>query len=514
METYQHWLERASVPPAETNAAGVAVLDAMAARGISFRALFIVGLNEGIFPRTIREDAFLRDRERELLETVLGYKVATKLGGFDEERLLFTLLVGAAKERLYCLHQRNDGGGRPLAPSWYLDELARAAGKDKIETVVVPRGEAEKSALTPFDRIDLLPPEELALRLIFSSRDAAPLARLCLPAPALYDRGAAALRRLETISDEVAEYDGVVGPVADYWARVAAKGLSPTALEAYARCPFQFFARNLLGLERLERPEEVAGPGGADMGEIVHAILRAFYQELIDRSYFTSNGPSVNSKAILSAVAQKILTEFERDNPVGYPLDWEIRREEIALLLDQAVALDLAELGASGYAPVAVERDAIVRLPEGWPGPLGGLTIRGRMDRIDYQPEENRYRVVDYKLKAQKTRQRADNDLLRSALRGQRLQPPFYLLLAEKQAESFNGPAASIDAGRRLGRAVRRGAQANRRLPRGRARPGALLRPAGRSLPLLRGLRGVPEKPPPDDVARRARPEKPRPRSA
>ena len=446
LETYQHWLERASVPPAETNAAGVAVLDAMAARGISFRALFIIGLNEGIFPRTIREDAFLRDRERELLETVLGYKVATKLGGFDEERLLFTLLVGAAKERLYCLHQRTDGGGRPLASSWYLDELARAAGVDKIETVVVPRGEAEKSALAPFDRIGLLPPEELALRLILASRDAAPLVHLCLPAPSLYDRGVAALRRLETIAGRVAEYDGVVGPVADYRTRVAAKGLSPTALEAYARCPFQFFARNLLGLERLERPEETAGPGGADMGKLVHAILRAFYQELIDRKFFTANGRSVNFQALLQAVTRNIFVEFERDNPVGYPLDWEVLQEGVALLLDRTVAEDLAELGRSGYAPVALECDATVRLPASWPAPLGGLTIRGRMDRIDYQPEEKRYRVVDYKLKSQKTRQPADKNLLRAALRGQRLQPPFYLLLAEQQAKIFKRPAASIEA--------------------------------------------------------------------
>src|SRR5262249_59430838 len=95
LETYQRWIERGAIDPAPANHSGVAVLDAMAARGLPFRALFIIGLNEGIFPRTIREDAFLRDRERNLLETVLGYKVATKLGGFDEERLLFTLLVGA-----------------------------------------------------------------------------------------------------------------------------------------------------------------------------------------------------------------------------------------------------------------------------------------------------------------------------------------------------------------------------------------------------------------------------------
>ena len=102
------------------------MLNATAARGQSFRALFILGLNEGVFPRTIREDAFLRDRDRETLERDLGFKVNPKLAGFDEEKLVFTLLVNAAKERLYCLFQRSDESGRVLAPSWYLTELRRA----------------------------------------------------------------------------------------------------------------------------------------------------------------------------------------------------------------------------------------------------------------------------------------------------------------------------------------------------------------------------------------------------
>ena len=93
---------------------------------LSFRALFVLGMNEGVFPRTIREDAFLRDRDREVLERDLGYKVNQKLTAFDEEKLLFTLLVGAARERLYCSFQRADDDGRALAPSWYIGELKRA----------------------------------------------------------------------------------------------------------------------------------------------------------------------------------------------------------------------------------------------------------------------------------------------------------------------------------------------------------------------------------------------------
>ncbi len=448
LETYQHWLERASLPLRDDNVKGVAVLDAMAARGISFRALFIIGLNEGLFPRTIREDAFLRDRERELLETVLGYKVTTKLGGFDEERLLFTLLVGAAKEKLYCLHQRNDGAGRPLAPSWYLDELGRALGREKITKTIIPRGVAEKAELQPFNHSELLPPQELALRLILTSKEPAPLVELCLPSPSLYRRGSEVIRRLEAITDRLAEHDGVVGAVPDYWKRIVEQGLSPTSLEGYARCPFQFFARSLLGLERLKRPEEVTGPGAADVGQIVHSILKAFYRELLDRKFFSVKEKSADTAAILRAVTHRVLLDFEQNNPTGYPLAWEIQREGIAALLEQVVDRDLKELWESGYQPVALEYEVAERLPESWPAPLSGLTVRGRMDRIDYQPEENRYRVIDYKFKSAKSRYPEDKDLLRSALRGQRLQPPFYLLLGRQYAarQVSKSAEAAVDA--------------------------------------------------------------------
>ena len=139
--TFQHWLERSSVTEDRRNIDGVMLLNATAARGLSFRALFVLGMNEGVFPRAIREDAFLRDRDREVLERDLGYKVSQKLAAFDEEKLLFTLLVGAGRERLYCSFQRADESGRALASSWYIDELARAlknSGRE-CEPIAIPR---------------------------------------------------------------------------------------------------------------------------------------------------------------------------------------------------------------------------------------------------------------------------------------------------------------------------------------------------------------------------------------
>ena len=452
IQTYQHWLERSSVPLMDRNLSGVAVADVMAARGIPFRVLFILGLNEGMFPRTIREDAFLRDRPRRVLETVLGYKVSEKLAAFDEEKLLFTLLVGAARERLYCLYQRSDETGRALAPSWYLTELRRALGRDAaglpLSERTIPRGIVEKQGVEPFAQDNLLLPQELAVRLSLKPQDPTPLVELLLPSAPLYMRGRRAMEQLEATGGRLAEYDGTLGLLSESWDRLCEGGLSPTALERYARCPFQYFACNILRLGRLERPEEITGPGPSDMGELAHVILKSLYQELIDRGHFAAKGFSVDVRATLEPIVRKVFSDYELKKPVGYPVAWEIFQEGLRDLLDQAVTQDLKELSQSGYRPLVLEIEAKERLKGKWPAPLEGLTIHGRMDRIDHQPQQGRYRVIDYKFKSGRNRSPEDNNLLRSALRGQRLQPPFYLLLAKGFASQREkgGTATFVDA--------------------------------------------------------------------
>ncbi len=434
-QTFQHWLERSTVAAPSLNTAGVAVLNAAAARGQSFRTLFILGLNEGVFPRTIREDAFLRDRDREILERDLGFKVTAKLAGFDEEKLLFTLLVNSAKERLYCLFQRADESGRVLAPSWYLAELRRAIGSEDephLEESTLPRSLADKIHAEPFDRDDLLLAEELAVRLSLDNRDPTSLIEACNLSSTLYKQGRQVAERLDLSSAALDAYDGVISPPSDYWRHWSELGPSPTALEAYSRCPFQFFACHVLGLVRPERPEDLIEPSAAEFGELGHLILKLTYQELIQRGYFKGAATASDFESTLTAVAQQVFAEHASNNPVGYPLAWEILQEGLLQLLRQVMFRDLEEISVSGCVPVSLETDAEDRLGASWPEPLNGLKIRGRMDRIDRDPTRNRLRVIDYKFKFGRSSTAQDKDLYRAAQRGERLQPPFYFLLGKR----------------------------------------------------------------------------------
>jgi len=443
--TFQHWLERSGAADDRRNVDGVLALSATAARGLSFRALFVLGMNEGVFPRAIREDAFLRDRDREVLERDLGYKVSQKLGAFDEEKLLFTLLVDAARERFYCSFQRADETGRALTPSWYIDELKRAlmAEGRAWESVDIPRGIIEKTAAAPFDRQDLLLPKELAIRLALAGQDPSDLVDAFAPLPALYREGRRVAAALEQSGARLLAFDGMLDDPSGYWDYFSGRGAAPTALEAYARCPFQFFARHVLGLETLERPEDILGPSAAEFGEIGHRILNWFYQDLLDAGYFVGARDKANIESVLQNAAARAFADYEANHPVGYPLTWESLKASILDLLHRVIAQDLNELKRSGFVPAALETDVEGRFPAGWPEPLKDLKIRGRIDRIDRK--EDRLRVIDYKFKFGAKPASLDMDLPRAALRGERLQPPVYYLLAERGAEAATRPEIEAD---------------------------------------------------------------------
>ncbi|HYA28398.1 MAG TPA: PD-(D/E)XK nuclease family protein, partial [Acidobacteriota bacterium] len=359
--TFQHWLERSAVAMNAKNINGVSVLSATAARGTKFRALFILGLNEGVFPRTIREDAFLRDHDREILERDLGYKISQKLAGFDEEKLLFALLVNSAQERLVCSFQRSDDSGRVLAPSWYVTELKRILGSTDHQNLIsltIPRGITDKANCEPFKHENLLLAEELAIRLSLDGKDPLSLIDACALAPKLYQQGRKIVTALDQSADRLLPFDGLVGVLTEQRQHFHAHGLSPTALETYARCPFQFFARHVLGLERLEKPEETLGPSPAEFGELGHEILNQFFTMLIERGYFRARTSPIDIDFELRAIAQRAFADYAAKNPVGYPLAWENLKESLLQLLRQVLAQDLGQLMDSGYMPVSLETEA------------------------------------------------------------------------------------------------------------------------------------------------------------
>lgn len=422
---------QAMVAVPEQNHPGVLVLDAMAARGLRFRALFLLGLNEKVFPRFIREDAFLRDRHRRVLDATLGYKIDEKLTGYDEERLLFALLVQAARDRLYLLYQRADVESRPLVASTYLSETMPGSPTACLEDEIrVPRRFSDRVGTPPFLPA-LLEREEYARWQVLRGEDPSPLLETTGQGAHLFRAGWHALRLLEGEPHVPGPYDGITGPLERYWDQLATSGVSPTSLERYARCPFQYFSAQVLHLEAKPAPmEEVSAQ---TLGELCHAVLHSCYRQLTEAGWPARQLPPASLQHSVEAAAEQVFTSYAQQHGTGYALIWQLARESVTALARSVVEADQDDCRATGYHPVAFEVEAEGRLEDLEPGTSAALPVRGRLDRLDRRLQPPGLRVIDYKYRSTGTMKKVD--LITSAIRGIRLQPPLYAVMTPVSEE-------------------------------------------------------------------------------
>lgn len=426
VELLTHTFERTTRPFHDGASQGVMVCDVMGARGVPFKALFILGLNEKVFPRYIREDAFLRDCHRRVFDATLGFKVDEKLAAYGEESLLFHLCCQAASHRLFLSYQRADESGRMLAASPFLGEARRrfAHGEQPIDAV--PRRLSDRVLQQPSITL-FLPPNELTQWLAINGQDPTDLVQALGRDVETLRHGASALERIEENGTTLNCFDGITGTLEAHWSRVIERGLAPTPLERYARCPFQYFLADVLRLE----PSRVAigqEPDTALIGTLCHASLRRVYEQLVKEGWPAEQATGKGKERTIRASVEQAAAHLESQHRTGHYLLWELVKELIAALVIAAVEADEAEQLEHPYTPVAFEVEGEGAVPDVLHE--GSLKIRGRIDRLDRHRMSGALRVLDYKFKAGSAMKPEDRHLAQSAVRGYRLQPPLYSCLA------------------------------------------------------------------------------------
>ncbi len=377
---------QAGLPAGGRAKAGVQVLDAMAARGLSFRALIVLGMNERVFPRFILQDPFIRDSVRSRIEHRLGCRMTPKVKGYEEERLLFALLMASSNE-IVLSHQRSDERGRVQVRSPFLP---------KGDPRSIPRRPAERLRSEP---LELLTPREASLR---TGQGEAVGRAMGWNVSMLVD-ATSVLRKIES-RGPLTEHDGVVDAGA-YWNSVASYGLSPTPLERLSECPFRFFAQQMLRLEELVEPEGEDMLSPLEIGHLYHDVLERFHKRGDD----------------LDGRLEKSFAEFQKTRSIRYPVLWEVEKGRIAEAVRALVRLDDLET----FKPHSFERELKAEIPI----EVGGrktVTFRGFVDRLDLSAT-NAFRVIDYKKSRGKY-----GWIMKTGVfeKGRYLQPPIYFLLA------------------------------------------------------------------------------------
>lgn len=422
------------------------------ARGLSFRVVAIPGLHEGGIGGRLREDPLLPDRRR----PELGAGLPLAADRLEAERLRLALAVGAANERvvLSCSSLKVVEG-RPLTPSYFLvealragegrtltlDEITTRAGRDSS---VVPGLRAAKEPEAALDR----PEFDLSLLGRALAPGADPEAARGAGAYLLRDERLATALRREWMRNNRSwqPADGFLADSAEAKSalggrRPTARTYSATGLESFAKCPYQFYLKNIVRLRAVERPERLVHLDPLTRGSLVHEVFFFLGRALRDRG-LTPLPPDRLAEvvALLPPIVDEVAQQFREEHAPEIERIWN---DELDGLLGDLRGFVEREAGNGfrivaneltfGMPPVGPADDESRLEPAVLPG---GLRLRGSIDAVE-EAENGERRVTDYKTGRDSVRVSDDRRVL---FGGEALQP---LLYAFAQEDLTGRPTAS-----------------------------------------------------------------------
>ncbi|HMJ35250.1 MAG TPA: PD-(D/E)XK nuclease family protein [Baekduia sp.] len=331
----------------------VTVTQPQSLRARRVRALFCIGLQEGVFPAPTTPEPFLGDDERREINAASGLRLALHEDALHVERLFFYSAVSRPTDLLaLSWHAANDEGA-PSVRSLLVDDVAD----------LLPEGWADHPR----------------------RRELGAAGWLAVGAPT--DREAARFAAAAAPPAEPPHIGHLTAPAALGPLRER-HTWSASQLEVFSSCPVKWF------VDRHLRPEAlVPDPEPMIRGELAHRVLEHALSSLVGVGGLSPERLP-EARALVHAALDEHADDF-RISPNPERLRSALRRLEVDLVR----YLEYAAHAGSAFRPSHFE--VKFGMAED-PHPAleldgGALRLAGRIDRIDTDPSGREAIVYDYK---------------------------------------------------------------------------------------------------------------------
>jgi ATP-dependent helicase/DNAse subunit B len=374
---------------------GIAVLPVLAARGLLFEHVLLLGMSDGEFPLKLGDPPFYTRRERSILAQ-RGVPLVPPDPA--DERSLFYETVARARRSLTLSYTYLDEQGNPIPVSPYVKALCSLLSLDETTD------ETHKTAGSVPALEEAVSPQEQLVALIQQpeTADIAPAAQQLLP----HVRRACNIEKTRESDEDYGPYDGILQD-ADVLAEIAkqfgpAHAWSVTQFNTYITCPFRFAAAHILKLQTPGEPEE--GLASAGRGLVYHAILaKAGRNWRKTRKPLTKEHEDEFLQMVQQAADEVLAAVEERPDFVqGAFWDWE--QADVRRRLDRSLRKLLKDDNKAwdAFTIASVEESFGPRPHDHYPPlkittPAGDILVQGRIDRIDQRDDTGALALIDYK---------------------------------------------------------------------------------------------------------------------
>ncbi|BEU87982.1 helicase-exonuclease AddAB subunit AddB [Selenomonas sp. TAMA-11512] len=360
------------------------------------RAVYILGVNEGIMPRRMHEKGLLTDADRLHLSEA-GFELPTGAAEASlGERFAVYDAFTAGREYTAFSYALADSEGGALLPSSLIHRIRK----------LLPGVSFLSLQLDVAERQDVLRVAEgrQAISAFASALRGCREARVLDPVwKAVYNWGLASDRRslLEQVLKGFFSRGDASALLPETASALYTKngklGGSVTRFEAFQACPFRHFAR--YGLDLKERQERTFQ--APDLGVLLHGVLKSFGEELAMTGRSWGELSDAEGAELSARLTRELAPKLQNELLLS-TAQYQHLLTRIEILAERAVLRLISFDRVSKFHPTAFEQSfgmgihglppLSYRLEAGY-----RLEIRGQIDRVDRSEDGRYFMIIDYK---------------------------------------------------------------------------------------------------------------------
>ena len=353
----------------EVDPGAVQILSVQRARARRFEAVFVLGLVEGEFPGLPETATILSTSQKEELDSLADGLFSSVP---QEEHSLFVGAATRAWSHLFLSSRDAEDDGGEAIPSRFWTEAKSLLGK-------APEAHEYRTLADQ----------------VFEAAEAPSLChylRACAATGSEPDMTCASMVACDRVTDagraRVAP-DWRQGPARLSHPTVLAElramdCFSPSALESYARCPFAWFIERVVGAEELEHELD-----GRVEGELIHGVLRDCYRSLSEDGLLPlTSGGLLEAGRRAADLIEAVTASPECPGSVA---ERRLVARRLKMMAERLFSTEAAADAVLVFGRAELEVGGAEGID------IGGLRIRGRVDRLDSVPDGDGVFVLDYK---------------------------------------------------------------------------------------------------------------------
>lgn len=351
----------------------------------NYKAIFLVGANEGVLSSSSNDGGLLLDEEKEALQE-LGLSIlnTSTYKSYKEKHILYKVLTKPL-EKLYISYALSTVDGKALQPSLYIDKLKQIFIKLNIESDLINNNDmnfitSKKATL------------EILVEKLREFIEGKPISDIWKDAYKWYKTNSDDLSYIidsgldyKNIADNIKQTD-IDKLYGDYMT------MSVSKLENFASCPFKFFMD--FGIKPMPRKELKVEY--YDIGNIFHECVEKFTNNIIDQTISIKDVEREEVISCMDRCINEVLNENINDsNALEYNERNKYIKEKIKRLLDRSAWTIICQLRKGNFTPKFTE----YKIEQQIKNISKNMILEGRIDRIDvYEDDGKSYiNIIDYK---------------------------------------------------------------------------------------------------------------------